>query len=190
VRQRQGGRLRRERGRGSEGCRAALASAADACTAADPVLVLGGVLNALVGWLLGFAGVCELWRYGLLPTRLTGKSLLSPTAVWLSGVVALLSALVLQHRIDGTDYAQQASLSGSLFAVGLVGAALWVASLCGRGARCLGGQTWKAQVAWLAASAVLLASCVLVILCAARAGAGGSSDPVAGTRQLRGGPPA
>lgn len=158
---------------GTSSCPAASAASspsACSCAARDPALNAAGVLSALVGWMVGFAGFHELLHRGVFAGSCRVAPV-APAAILLTGTVALIVGRLLgKSLLPGSCGAHEAALAGSQFATGFLGLGTWAASLWRLGAPAgmwgaLAALTCSSrwQVVWFASSLALFVFCCVVL---------------------------
>lgn len=134
------------------------------CATGDLAVLSGGVLNALVGWLVSFAAMYEVLYSGACSGgRQRIPSILSPHLVFFGGLGALAASKALECKIVSDDEVHQISFASSQVVVGLVALSLWFASLFGLGAPMQGTHSWKMFGMWSLSSLGLLVFCGLVL---------------------------
>lgn len=144
------------------------------CDVGDPLVVISGVLNAFVGWIIGCAGLASICR--------GSASLLSPHSIFLINLCALVGGLCLDqsliaaiggaggavHKVSVAEVEEVRCrlFASSQFAVGLLGLGCFGGSLCGLGAPVglgfLPRSRWQAL--WPFSCLALTCACCLLLL--------------------------
>mmetsp|Transcript_90021 Transcript_90021/g.178989 ORF Transcript_90021/g.178989 Transcript_90021/m.178989 type:complete len:931 (+) Transcript_90021:86-2878(+) len=141
-------------------------SAACPCEGSDPTPARGGMLNALVGWLLSFAILYEIPLPGTCGGRAAMRNpaaLLLPHAILMAGIgTSIVAASLGWFLMPDTGSAREAALSSSELTIGISGLCLFLSALCASdmpklfGGRALSGHS---QVVWLVVSFALVVFC-------------------------------